>query len=183
MIIVISGPPCSGKSALGGLLAARRGITHLEMDAIRVRLMPNSAHTREDREIAYRAMHLAAEVLLRHGLDVIVNASYSHPEDRREVRQIASATCSPLCFVECTVPREIALERNRQRRAHHPGLDLTDERVTELVRNFPFSGEGLTVDSTEPVESNLRQLEDYMAEFRGVGHAVPPQAVPPAKAT
>ena len=83
MIVVFSGPPCSGKSLLGGLVATSRNFTHLEMDAIRLRLLPGASHTREDRRIAYRAMHLMAETLALRGESVIVNAGYSHAADRR----------------------------------------------------------------------------------------------------
>jgi predicted kinase len=163
MIIVISGPPSSGKSTLGGLLAAGRNITHLEMDAFRVRLLPEAAHTREDRQIAYRAMHYTAELLVERGHSVIVNASYSHSENRREIEEIASRREVALFLVECKVSPEIAVERSRERRGSHPGLDLTDERVIDLVTGFPFFGEGLTLDSTTEIADCLRRIEEYLA--------------------
>ena len=79
MIVVLSGPPCSGESMLGEILSRTRAMTHLEMDAIRPRLRPEAAHTREDRAIAYRAMHLTAEVLAARGESVIANASALGP--------------------------------------------------------------------------------------------------------
>ena len=60
------------------------------MDAIRVRLFPQSTHGREDRIVAYRAMHLVAEILSRQGLPVIVNAGYSHRSDRLDLEDTAS---------------------------------------------------------------------------------------------
>lgn len=166
MIVVFSGPPCSGKSVLGALLAERRKITHLEMDAIRVRLIPGSAHSRRERMIAYRAMHLAAELLLERGQSVILNACYGHAEDRREVERIAVSTRSPLFLIECQVPAEVAVERSRQRWGSHPGVDLTEERVNHLVQSFPFCGKGLVIDSTSDVDHCLEQIDNYLSSGR-----------------
>ncbi len=176
MIAVFSGPPCSGKSLIGGVAAAIRGLTHLEMDAIRVRLMPGSAHTREDRIVAYRAMHLAAELLARRGESVIVNAGYSHASDRREIEEIALRTRTPLLLVEFTVTPETAVARSRARRAAHPGADLTDERVADLVAHFPYFGGGLVVDGEAPPETNLRRVLDYLSSPRGLAPGRWPEA-------
>ena len=84
-IIAFSGPPCSGKSTLGAKLSTTRSIPHLELDAIRARILPNAKQTREDRLTAHRAMHLVAEVFLDLGKTVIANAIYNQVEERRDV--------------------------------------------------------------------------------------------------
>ncbi len=161
-LVIFAGPPCSGKSTLGALLAKRQDIVHLEMDAFRLRLLPEAAHTREDRQVAYRGMHYAAQLLLERGHSVIVNAGYGHPEDRAEAAAVAARTGARLLLAEFTLPLEVALERAGARRGVHPGHDLTDERVTELVLSFPYTGAGVTIDSTQPVSECLERLEDYL---------------------
>ena len=163
MIVVFSGPPCSGKSQLGQMLSARRGCLHLEMDAVRVRLLPDSAHTRQDRQVAYRAMHLAAEAAARAGAGVIVNACYSHASDRRDIEQAAQRAGVPLYLVEFRVSAPVAVARWQSRRRAHPGADLTEERVRELVERFPYFGGGQTVDGEQPAEQILKSIEDYLA--------------------
>lgn len=170
MIVVFSGPPCSGKSLLGELVTASRSFTHLEMDAIRLRLLPAASHSREDRQIAYRAMHLTAEALASRGESVIVDAGYSHATDRREIEAVAHRTRTPLHLVEFTVTPAVAVERSQGRRATHAGLDLTDERVTGLVLGFPFFRGGLVVDSEQAPEDNLRRILDYLS----CGQPLPP---------
>lgn len=162
MIVVFSGPPCSGKSYVGEILRARRGFLHLEMDAVRVRLLPDSAHTRQDRLIAYRAMHLAAEAAAGAGGCVIVNACYSHAEDRRDAEQAALRTATALYLVEFRVSEQTAIERWKARRQIHPGADLTEERVRELVNHFPYFGGGRTVDGEQPAEEILKVIEEYL---------------------
>jgi len=162
MIVAIAGPPCAGKSTLGESLAARRGIPHLEMDVFRVRLMPFSAHTREDRAVAYRAMHYAAELLAASGSGVIVNACYDHAEDRIDLERSSRRAGVPFFLIECTVSAEVAVTRSRARWDAHPGADLTPDRVTELVVNYPFSGQGVTVDSQASREAGLAAAEAYI---------------------
>ena len=88
-LIVVAGPPCSGKSYLAEILANHTGIRHLEMDTIRARLMPESRHAKPDRDIAYRTMHFAAEMLLSAGHSVILDATYMPVEHRLELEGIA----------------------------------------------------------------------------------------------
>ena len=161
-LVVFAGPPASGKSTLGDRLAQYRNLVHLEMDRIRAHVLPDAPHTRDDRVIAYRAMHLMAETLLELGHGVIVNAGYSHPEDQGVIREITKRTQARLFWIECVVPAEVALQRCRGRFGKHPGLDLSDDRVIELVTRFPYTGAGLLIDSTEPLDSCLACVEAYL---------------------
>ncbi len=145
------------------MLAAQRGLVHLEMDYFRQRLLPDAAHTRQDRIVAYRAMHLAAELLLARGIGVILNAGYSHACDRREVEEIARRTSAPLYLVEFRISPETAVERSRRRRALHPGLDLTEERVRTLVLEFPYFRKGLLVDGEAPADETLARIQNYLS--------------------
>jgi predicted kinase len=162
VILVFSGPPCSGKSEIANRLEASRGWLHLEMDAIRERLLPDSSHCRTDRKIAYRAMHLVAETMAARGHAVIVNAGYSHSEDRQAVAQAAARAGVPLVLIELTVTPETAIARSKRRRASHPGLDLSDNRVAELVKTFPLTRCGLVVDGELPIATMLSQVETYL---------------------
>ena len=91
-LIVVCGPPCSGKSTIARALSARTGAIHLELDSILVRLLPGSAHSEKDRDVAYRAMHTIAECLLR-SVDEVIPATYALPA---ESTAIPVALSSPL---------------------------------------------------------------------------------------
>jgi predicted kinase len=161
-IIVFSGPPCSGKSTLGAKLSTTRSIPHLELDAIHARILPNARQTPEDLMTAHRAMHLVAEVFLDMGMNVIANAMYNHVEERRDVEELAARLKAPLYLIECRVTPQAAILRNARRRAQQPEHELTDERMLEMVNTFPYYGRGLVVDSTDPLNDCMAEIEQYL---------------------
>jgi predicted kinase len=163
-LVVFGGPPCTGKSTVGRAL----GFAHLEMDEARLRLLPESAHTRADRAVAYRAVLWAAGQLLRWTDIVICNGGYGHAEDRAGCEALAEEAGAELLVVEFTAPLAVLIERNRARRAHHPGLDLTDERVAEIVANYLWWGRGILVDSTRPVEECVEGVRVWIAGTAGI---------------
>ena len=163
MLIVFAGPPCSGKTTLAAEVARLRGLPHLSMDATRQRLLPGAAHTRADRRVAYRGMHFAAELLLAAGAGAVLDAPYDHPEDRAELARIAG---SHLKLIECHVTPSAAAARLRERGLHDPARpDLTEERVRRLVRDYPYSGAGLELDTTVMTpEACLTRIAEYIRE-------------------
>ena len=161
-IIVFSGPPCSGKSTLGAKLSTTRSIPHLELVAIRTRILPNSKNTREDHLTAHRALHLVAEVFLDLNMNVIATAMYNNIDERRDVEDLAARLNAPLYLVECRVTPQTAILRNARRRDQQPDNEMTDERVLEMVNTFPYYGRGLVVDSTDPINDCMAEIEQYL---------------------
>ena len=133
------------------------------MDATRQRLVPGASHTRADRQIAYRAMHFAAELLLAAGAGAVLDAPYGHAEDREELTRVAAGRCR---LIECRVSAETAVERARARGipdASRP--DLTEARVAQLNREHRYTGEGLLLDTDKlSVEECLARIDGYLAE-------------------
>ena len=124
------------------------------MDATRQRIQPHAAHTRADREVAYRAMHFAAELLLTAGSSVILDAPYGHQEDRVELARIACR--SEWKLVECRVSPETAARRLRARIPDPTRPDLTEDLVRQSVHEYPYTSAGIVVDTEAlPVEEIL----------------------------
>jgi predicted kinase len=162
VLIVFAGPACSGKSTLAAEVARRRGWPHLSMDATRQRLMPTASHTRADREVAYRAMLFATELLLDAGSGAVLDAPYGHAEDRAELGRIGGGKWK---LIECRVSEDVAVERLRVRGIPDPVRpDLTEERVVRLNREYRYTGEGLLLDTSElSVEECLARIESYIS--------------------
>lgn len=84
-VLVLTGPPCSGKSSVGRLLSAdrsQRRRTYIEIDSLSWLLVRDSDRNRRDRMLAYDAAHAVARVLLERGQTVVLECTYSRLEQR-----------------------------------------------------------------------------------------------------
>lgn len=155
MLVILCGPPCTGKSAIGSELQSRFGFIHLEVDAIRQRILPDSDQNIEDRNTAYRAMHLIAEHLLREGGTVVVDATYNRELHRKELASIAKSIETPTALMQCKAPLDVVLARFKVREPGHAALDLTEDVVRELWTNFAYSSDGMIIDTSQPCDVDL----------------------------
>jgi adenylate kinase family enzyme len=135
--IAFTGPPCAGKSTLAAEVARRLGLPHLSMDATRQRLLPDAAHTRADREVAYRAMEWAAEMLP----DVVLDAPYGHDEDYAGLVRLRAVV------IECRVSPETAVRRFRERGPDAVRKDLTEDVVRRMVEEYHYRSGALVIDT------------------------------------
>jgi predicted kinase len=162
MLVVFSGPPCSGKTTLAAELARRRGWEHLSMDVTRQRILPGT-HTEADRHAAYRAMHFAAELLTRAGQNVILDAPYRRREDRDDLLAAVAAGGLRLRWIECRIAAETASARQKIRGFDPERADLNEAVAAERARQHPYTGQGLSLETGEfTPEECLRQVEDYL---------------------
>jgi predicted kinase len=158
VVIAITGPPCAGKSTLAAEIARQLGAPHLSMDATRARLLPDAAHTRADRAVAYRAMQWAAELLHSAGAAVVLDAPYGHEEDYTALVRLGAL------IIECRVTPETAVERFRRRGPDAVRLDLTEDVVRKMVAEYPYHGGALVLDTNRLTSAEcLRAALDYLS--------------------
>ena len=165
-LTLFSGPACAWKSTLAARLSQETGIPHLEMDQVRRRILPGPRHTRRERVAALRVMLFAAGLLLKNGVSVILDAQYRRAEDREPVRRLAEQTGSRLVLIECAVSPTEAVRRFQLRGPDPVRLDLTPARVERMAREFPYSREGLLLDTdTRSPEECLDRIRRYLAQL------------------
>jgi predicted kinase len=166
-LLVIAGPPCSGKSTLAEAIEKRLRYRWLSIDRILGKLIPNSDHGETDRDIAYRAVHLLANELLRVGCNILVDATYGRAPHREAVAMLATTSGVSVYLIECRVSPEIAAARFRKR-TYHPAVDLDESRVCHLASQYRYSGQGLIIDAEMPLSDALEQSIAYLANGKPI---------------
>lgn len=164
-IVVLSGPPCAGKSSIGRLLtrAPDRGRrAYIAVDAVFDLLFPGSDRNRDDRMSAYDLSHLLARGLYERGVTPVLECTYARVGQRSSLATaLADLPAVPLWIIEIEVSAEEALRRFRTR---HQATDLDEDLLRERVENFPYGAQGLHLVSVpdSPPEALVGQIDDWL---------------------
>ena len=145
IVVVLAGPPCSGKSTAGAWLASMLPGIHLHVDAILTAIKPRSDRCLEDRRLAYELAARAIKPVLDRGLSAILDCTYSRKEYRQQVVDHVPYDV-PLVVIEFLVSLDVALARFENRQAHH-AVDLTRGIVADKARTYPYGSGTVMVDS------------------------------------
>jgi predicted kinase len=168
LLLVLSGPPCAGKSSLAAALAAKLGIHWLHTDMMLSLLIPNSDRRKSDRDLAYRSTLATAKEFLKDSRSVLLDATYGSQEHRQAVEACAEALDVPLYLVQCRVSPELAVARFKSRGAH-PATDLSEDRVRDLATRYRYFESGLILAAELPLADRLHRVEDYLLKGRPIG--------------
>jgi predicted kinase len=140
----------------------------LDIDQIRQIVIPNSQQSQEDRDIAYRCMHLVAEKLLEVGANaILLTATYSRRHPRQWLRSLADTKSAQVCILACRVSPEIAIARFRSRPPGHPAVDLTEDLVRQQVMDYPY-GVANVVECSNSLHESVAQAEYFVREGKAI---------------
>lgn len=156
MLIVISGLPGTGKTAVASEVARQIGAVHLSIDTIEDALigagLPGSWTTGV---AAYEAARAAAEQNLRLGRIVIVDAVNDGESARETWRRAAAAAGAQLAFVLLTLNDQVEhrhrLDGRRRNMTNipEPSWDAVRQRAAEFE---PWLGEHLRLSAAGTIE-------------------------------
>jgi predicted kinase len=145
-VLVLAGPPCSGKSEVGNALACDSRL-YISVDRLFDLLLPGSDRNSADRMLAYDAAHLLARMLLERGLTPVLECTYSRLEQRTSlVEAIADVPSAPFWVVEFAVDPDEAVRRYRESPSHQ-ATDLNEQLVRDRAQTFPYSVQALCLNS------------------------------------
>jgi predicted kinase len=168
-LVLVGGPPGTGKSTLAGALARRTGAMLLSSDAVRKELAgigldesgraPLDAGLYAPERVAdvYRELLVRAERLLGLGESVIVDASWGAGEARAHAREVGARAHAPVRALWCRAPaglvrdRVSARERARRGNVSDAGADVA-ERLAERFADWP---EAEVIDTARPLAHGL----------------------------
>jgi predicted kinase len=161
ILLIIAGPPCSGKSTLAAALATALGFEWLQTDVILSALIPGSDRRKSDRDIAYRATLLLAGHLLRCSRPVLLDATYGSTEHRQAVEACAAAAGVSLHLVQCRISPQTAVARFKER-GDHPATDLDEDRVRDLAERYRYFEPALILSAETPAAEAIRRVTDHL---------------------
>ncbi len=163
LLIIVNGPPASGKTTLARQLARELGLPLLYKDGIKEALFDSlgwrdRAWSRQMGLATYRLLYYFLEAQLAAGQSLVVE-SYFHPEAALNFRQLQAKYPFRPFQVLCRTEGSLLLERFTSRAAdpdRHPGhvdLDTVDELKPVLLRGrldpLDIGGETLELDTTD----------------------------------
>lgn len=176
-IVVVTGPPASGKTTLATAIAEALGLPLFAKDAIKERLY--DALVPGDREWSMRLGRATYPLLfdilaqeLRAARPVVIDATYGPPLANAEFAALHRRWPFEALQIYCTAPRAVLLARYAARApGRHPGhLDASIGHVVaaglDEGRWSPLTlpGKCFTIDTTAPVAETT---EHVLALVRG----------------
>ena len=161
-LIVVGGPPATGKTTVAATLGARRDAVVLRSDEIRKELALLTATTRIESPLGagiysptmtaltYGELLRRAGELLAEGESVVLDATWGDPMWRTEARRVAERLSADLIELRCALPVPEASERARCRRDGRDASDAGPEIAAALAERFAPWPEAVVVDTKGP---------------------------------
>lgn len=155
-LVLVGGPPASGKSTLAGAVADALGMVVVSSDRVRKEaagLDPQaSAAARFQQGLydpgttsaTYELLRERAALLLRRGESVLLDASWTSADERDRARALAREHSAELVEIRCTVDDATARERIRDRQSLSDADVVVAARLRELADPWPSSQEIVT---------------------------------------
>ena len=154
VVLIITGPPASGKSTLGRELAQQLGLPFIGKDVFKEILFDHLGWS--DREWSRRLgaasmdlLHRTAAALLEAGHSVALEANFYSEWDTPKLLKLAEVTGCRFVQVVCTASKSTLAERYRRRSKsgeRHPGHTQSEDLEETIKRLFTGRWDALALE-------------------------------------
>ncbi len=136
-LLILVGPPGSGKTHFAERFSQQHGFLHINSDQVRMKYFVDPTFTPEERIKVYAKMNDLISEALRKGKNVIFDGNLITNDDREEALNLFDPLGQVL-FVYLDTPKEIALERAVTRKLTDDKLykPMPMERVKKMHERF-----------------------------------------------
>lgn len=166
MLIVVSGLPGTGKSAVAQEIAIARRLPVLSVDPIETAIVRSGIRRSFETGLAaYVVAETLAHGMLAAGLSPVIDAVSSVEEARHMWRRLAERHDVDLRIIECIVSDEA--EHAARLAARERGLAIPEPTWDDVVRRraewTPWPEPHLTVDSLADLRTNVASVLAFLA--------------------
>ena len=162
VLVVVSGPPGSGKSHFSRRLGERVPLLVLESDVLRKTLFPAPTHGPEESAALFDACYALIEDLLRDRVPVLLDATNLLEQPRERLHDIAERGRAKLLLVSVTAPTDVVRRRlaDRSRGADSDDRSTADWQVYQrmLATAEPIRREHFLVDTSRDIMPALARV-------------------------
>ncbi|WP_153505971.1 AAA family ATPase [Cumulibacter manganitolerans] len=175
LLLVVNGPPASGKTTLGEKVAEALAIPIISKDAIKEELYDSIGAvarkvTRHLGETSMRLMYLTARKTLESGNAIVIEANFNHGISEADIGRLIPL-CEPL-QLHCAAPPEELVDRyedrddDGDRHPVHEGADGADELKDELddglYEPLDLDVPTLEVDTSDGYRPGIEQIVEWI---------------------
>ena len=162
LVVVVTGPPASGKSSIARVIADGLPAPLLAKDTIKETLFDglgtgDPAWSKRLGIATYGVLFQLAEEQVHARRSCVLEANFDHNEASAQLAAIQLEHGFRALQIVCTASREVLIERFKERSgSRHPG-HIDDERLEDVIesidagrwRALELDGESIEVDTTD----------------------------------
>jgi predicted kinase len=161
LVVVVTGPPASGKSSIASDLSERLPAPLLAKDPVKETLFDalgtgDADWSRKLGIATYAVLYLMLEQEVASGRSCVLEANFDHNEASAQLAAIQLRRPFRALQIVCTASRDVLIDRFTAREDRHPG-HIDDERLEDVIesidagrwRSLELDGETVEIDTTD----------------------------------
>lgn len=180
VLIIVTGPPCTGKTTLAEKVAAKYNLLLLYKDGIKESLMDSlGAENREEsRKIGiatYKVLYILFESVMRTGNSLVIESNFYAEYDSEKLNSLIREYKYTAVQIQCRTESKVLFERYMKRAEsgdRHPGhFDMQYQHVESALKDgrtepLVIDGHLIDLDTTDFEKIDYTKLYETIENVR-----------------